>query len=132
MRVYRYMSTREFRDMLAGCDIIGHSHNARTTSSGVCFLPMVVDYTDGEKRRACSARYAYNFMRGIVSDDVLVEFESPKGMLFDTEGVYANPHTCGWFDRIIVHELCIPSYNRDNIIPLRYCVPCEWEWYNVN
>lgn len=136
MKVYRFMSFKEFNKMLAGVPIVGRkSFNARTSSSGICFLPEVVKFnsSDGEEYEFCPSA-CFCFLNGIVSSDVLVEFETDREFQ-ESYGIYADP--CGsYYDCICIRELCIPEYDREILIPLRYCVdvaPCVKEkWYDVN
>lgn len=95
MRVFRFMSNKEFQLFTAGCEIIGKkSFNARTESSGICFLASA-DFDPTE---------AYDFLKGIVADDVCVEFEIPDNLLTESFGVYYIG---------AVTEYCMPSYSID-------------------
>ena len=139
MYIYRYMSRNEMFLMSAGVDIKGkRSFKARTSSSGVCFLPEVITFEhtcsrdDSVELCKFSPEEAFEFMRGIVSDDVLVEFfveNADFGRLFaHTAGVYADPFND--VNLIMVLELCTPYYNRDMLKPVGYCVPDIWEWWD--
>ena len=132
MKVYRFMSFREFNLMEAGCDIVGKSHyKARTNSSGVCFLPEVVEAYD----------YGYTFkpdkyiefMSGVATTDVLVEFEADEKMFTEAYGVYAFPYGI-WDDDMDVKEYNIPQYNREYVKPTRYamCGFSRIDWYTFN
>ena len=124
MKVYRYMGMVEFNHMLWGADIIGRNsfENMRTTSDGVCFLTETVEgKTDFGEEISYSAVDAYWFLMGIVSDDVLVEFEVADDFFNHTYGNYCHApfNDCD----MTIGELCTPYYNRDICKPLRYCVP---------
>jgi hypothetical protein len=110
--------------MSAGCTIHGkHRFSARTNSTGICFLgevTIVGDYT-------LSPTDCYIFLDGIVSEDILVEFETEIN-LKETYGAYN--HLYG--GRLIIPEYCIPEYDMDSMHPTRYCIPDEWKWYQFN
>lgn len=76
MKFFRYMSEREFALLTAGVEIVGKRRfNARTTSSGVCFLAETVEiFRDGHDLTV-STQWCFKFLHGVVSGDVLVEFE---------------------------------------------------------
>lgn len=122
MKVYRYMSLTEFKRMLWGENIVGKERfNAKTNSQGVCFLP---ERIKGSVEDGTNVEFdpieAFWFLYGIVSGDVLVEFEAEEDSFNHTYGNYAEPNT---YQDMVIGELCIPYYNRDICKPLRYCVP---------
>lgn len=140
MKVYRYMSLTEYNRMLIEEDIVGKSHFAAFTSStGVCFLPeKVIGKDDDGETLEFTPVEAFGFLYGIVSEDLLVEFEVADGaeeQFKKSYGLYSNP--IGW-DDISVEELCIPYYNREICNPLRYCVPGNYYgtdmpvWYDCH
>lgn len=104
-RYYRFMSHKEFVAYL--CDETLENHKvfseANTASFGFCFM-------------ACDSRAEaednYDFLSGIVSKDVLVEFEvEDPSVLTESWGIYADP--CGgWFDTVRKTEWCTESYSR--------------------
>ena len=140
MYIYRYMSRNEMFLMSAGVDIEGkQSFKARTSSSGVCFLPEEIPfkhicaYDNSVELCVFDPRHAYEFLAGIVSRDVLVRFSVEEDnfdrMFSRTHGVYADPFN----DNLIsVPELCTPYYNRDMLEPVGYCVPSVWEWWDFH
>ena len=77
-------------------------------------------------------------MDGIVTDDVLVEFEADENLLQKTTGIYADPIFQEWDCYISIAEFCAMSYNRDDFIPLRYAIQDDFlssnniKWYNFN
>ncbi len=104
MKLYRYMSVREFDKYYRGDTIVGkRSYNARTNSEGVCFL--------GEN---VNAMEAYKFLNGIVTEQILVEFEVLDDTLItEAWGVYANPYPTTWLNEIMtVKEMNMPFYNK--------------------
>ena len=119
-KFYRYMSLAEMSKLSWGLDIVGKKYfNARTDSEGVCFLSESTLVEDGEYSSDFSAIDCYRFLQGIVSPDMLVEFEA-QVELEEACGVYANPFTSDWYDYISIKEYNLPIYNRDTMIPLRY------------
>ena len=143
MRIYRYMSAKEFNMLSAGITIEGKRFlKCRTSSEGVCFLgsettfvaedPLTGDMTE----RTFSPEMCIRFLGGIVTNDVLVEFEvTDESILRETVGVYANPLSDYWGDYVNVPELCCDSYNRETLVPLRYAIVkdgWQWEWYDCH
>lgn len=140
MKLYRYMCMDEFNKMSHGCDIVGKkSFKARTSSNGICFLgaDTVFEnaYYDDEKGIFCTEDIhfdpvqCYMFLRGIVSDDIIVEFEADASLVSESEGVYCNPLNPD--ECTVMTEYCMPSYNIDRIKPLRYgfvenAISVEW------
>ena len=128
MKVYRYMSLKEFSKMSAGCDIVGKVfHAAHTTGHGVFFLPETCGY---------APERFLDFLSGIVTSDVMVEFEV-NCPYDDSYGTYADPDNWDWYSTITVHEVCVEKYNRDEMIPVRYYIPDDYfgnhgTWYPFN
>ena len=90
MKFYRFMSMKEFNKMSSGVDIVGKkSFKARTTSTGVCFLSEHTLCKDDEHKATINVEKAYDFLYGIVSDDIVVEFEARQEMT-ESYGVYAS------------------------------------------
>lgn len=135
MKAYRYMSMKEFTKMSSGCSMTNLStfNNCRTNSVGFCFLPEEVLCIRFEDSYTMSPEEALAFLRGIVSDDVLVEFEAPEECFQKSEGIYADPFG-DYYDRILVEELCASEYDRDKFVPLRYAMVCYdgVTWYTFN
>ena len=135
MKFYRFMSMKEFNKMSSGADITGKkSFEARTTSTGVCFLAEKVVCHDVTGNYTLSPEKALDFLYGVVDNEVLVEFNTDMELRQST-GVYAS--LCGgWCDTMTVEEYCIPSYNRNTMKPLRYGFVELWndkvEWYPFN
>ena len=134
MKIYRFMSMKEFQMVTAGCEIVGGYHKARTSSYGVCFLPEKIKI---DEERTFDPESSIRFLSGIVCDDVLVEFNviDPK-ILNESWGVYADPDY--YYSRIIIDELCCAHYSINQLVPTRYAVMtypyfgCAFTWYNVN
>lgn len=120
MKFYRFMSMKEFNKMSSGVDIVGKkSFEYRTTSTGVCFLSEKIVCRDADNKATINVEQAYDFLCGIVSDDIVVEFESRQEMT-RSYGVYASIFGSAYFKTMVVTEYCTPSYNRENMIPVRY------------
>lgn len=104
MKVYRWMSNEEFDKLTAGVPMINTNKfiNCRTDSAGFCFLPEKVefdslpsgDWSADPEHCVWDPASAYEFLNGIVSDDVLVEFEvseEARERLHKGYGVYCDP-----------------------------------------
>lgn len=128
MKLYRYMSFEEFFKLTSGCELINRNRfqKARTNSIGFCFLA-------AENREEACANIS--FLTGIVTNDVLVEFETtPLTELSEGEGVYAD-----WFsdETKTITEYSAKYYNRDTLVPIAYCSVNPFDcnnaqWYNCN
>ena len=132
MKLYRFMSFDEFTKLTAGCDIVGRKrYAARTSSTGVCFMKEEVPCRD----YVIHPEGYLSFLSGIVCDDVMVEFECNCDVT-DSWGVYADPSfDADYYDTFDVNEVCVPSYNRETMIPVRYYIPHslgKGTWYTVN
>lgn len=128
-KFYRYMSMSEFDKLMLGLTIHGKSKfNARTNSTGICFLgehtEIVSTNEDGETTTVdFSPLDCYRFLGGIVSNNILVEFEADTTILSATTGVYADPLNMDEYARVSITEYCIPEYNNSVMRPLAYCLP---------
>lgn len=146
MKAYRWMSFSEFTKLYSGCTIRPYItvRTERTSGSGVFFLPE--NYGEsiigGDPYYYCeedptALEKAYSsmdperslwFLNGIVSRDVMVEFEINQPMT-EAYGCYADPIIQEWDARVTIKELCCPEYNMDTMIPLRYYIPkSEYDW----
>lgn len=124
MSYFRFMSMNEFQKLTSGMTLshCKNSFKARTESVGFCFLNSV----------EFSVEYSHMFLVGIVSDDVVVEFEC-NTELTESVGIYANP--CGnYYDIMTVKEYCVRSYSRDTMKPIRYGFVTfgKVTWYDFN
>lgn len=139
--VFRYMSEKEFYLVTSGNVIVGKRHfRARTNSSGVCFLPSEVEFYSNGIKYQFTPEQCFEFMSGIVCDEVLVKFEVIDADLTESYGVYADPIDLGWFSRITITELCIPYYDMEMLKPVAYAVrddegwdfEAKWRWFEYN
>ena len=126
MKLYRYMSTDEFHRFNCGMVITGKDHRRkyRTSSVGVCFLGEQVNgYDEGscEPLPACHPRDCYQFLSGIVSDELLVCLEIDEQVISLSDARYAAPFG-GWGDYIRVEEFTVPEYSLDTARLISY----EW------
>ena len=123
MKLYRFMSMAEFSKLTAGVPLVSHNSHAgkRTSSHGFCFMA-------AESRD--EAFWNYGFLDGIVSKDVLVEFEADLSLLMESVGTYADPNSDDWFATIDKIEYCTDAYDRDVLRPTAYGIfdylSCEW------
>ena len=144
MKLYRYMSMQELVRLSAGMDLVNANEHrySKTNSNGFCFLPEVLDIheigghsnADGSAHSyEAPATYAGLFLSGIVSEDVLVEFEASDMSMFQKGyGIYADPQSSYYDDLLRITEYSTRFYNRDVLKPLRYCIPkmqCQEKWY---
>lgn len=144
MKVYRYMSMKEFEKMSAGCVLenMNTFKDCRTESEGFCFLPQITKFEVCDEWEGEVFTFEYTpeqciqFLTGIVTNDVLVEFEVDKTLINASYGVYADPTYISGDDGIIeILEYCTKTYSRDDFIPCRYAFIIDNNnvtWYNFN
>lgn len=134
MKLYRYMSAWEFIRMSMGKEIKPYVYDfeARTSSKGLCFLGEKTFVNDGTHKGEFTPVECLDFLKGIVNDDVLVEFESENNEnIRETYGEYANPFNDDYDDyNVAVTEYCMMSYQKDFLKPKRYLFPnyCKSEY----
>lgn len=140
MKVYRYMSLNEFYKLTNGLDLVNnadHSKKSRTVSEGFCFLPEnVTFYSDViNAEEIVSPDVAFEFMKGIVCDDILVEMEIDQALLTESFGVYADPYSFDGYT-ILIKEYTLKKYNWNIAEVIRYAIKDHsligWKWYNYN
>lgn len=130
-KLYRYMSFEEFDKVMRGETIVGSDHRMRymTNSVGVCFLsdPVVImDEHRKEIMSVTSPERSLEFLGGIVTSDILVEFEVPNLDEFRKGyGIY-DGEIVGK-DIISAEEFSIIKYNKDSLIPTRFIEPDIFE-----
>ena len=126
--LYRYMSSREFSKLTAGCPIYyrtGTCKHSNTSSNGICFQ---YDISDN------FARESLDWLIGIVSDDVLVKFVVSDNV-FDkyfvrSSGLYAYDDPEGVVPCIARPECYTRMYNSELCIPVAYNVG-DKVWYTL-
>ena len=136
MKVFRFMSKREFDKYMNGEELVNHTFhetNANTNSVGFCFMK-VDDFSPEE---------ASHFLTGVVDPDVCAVFET-EADLEETYGVYAKPlrkETLEellkkWGESFKAKEYCTESYNKDTFHLVEYSTDWwishvlgkEWRW----
>lgn len=129
MKVFRFMSDEEFEKYLNGETLhndTNHRQEKRSTDSiGFCFM----DTED------VAPEFAYEFLSGIVSDDVCVQFEVDESLLTESYGTYADPYGEDFFSTMNVTEYCCNSYNKEDFKMLSYCKDFEmfnFDWKAAN
>lgn len=116
MRLFRFMSKKEFDKLIKG-EVLKNNkhHDGHTNSVGFCFMKV----KDNEPR------YAYNFLSGVVCDDVCVVFETNK-KLTKSYGVYADPNG-SFFSTITEDEYCTKEYSLQDFKIVEMAIPDFWE-----
>lgn len=131
MKIYRYMSKKEFQLYTAGVPMIHAKNNlkANTTSVGFCFLG---EKTQIKNNICYSSVECLEFLEGIVTNDVLVEMTAPDELLKKSLGIYASPFN--YDDTICIQEYCAKSYDLTTFIPCRYAMVAaskKADWYTI-
>ena len=141
-KLYRFMSLKEAQKLSNGVKLVHVGHfNARTDSEGFCFLPEEVKFFfDGEEVSLKPER-CIEFLFGIVTNDVLVEFEisdSTFDAMHHGYGYYAVPDwlTDEYYATMCIDEFSTRKYSRDTFKPKRYAmvddVYGDAVWYDFN
>lgn len=126
------MSMKEFEKLNSGMSLINRNQfkQNRTMSCGFCFLPESTIIEDIE----FNPIDCIEFLRGIVTNDILVEFEvSNSNSIRESMGVYAHPYL--WDEAIIINEYCTDTYSRNTFVPTRYALVesrTKFQWYDFN
>lgn len=121
MEYFRFMSKKEFDKLIKGEELKNNKkHEGRTGSKGFCFM----------KTEDNAPEYAYEFLSGVVDDDVCVVFETDK-KLNKSWGVYADPYG-SFFSTITEDEYCTTSYDKEAFRIVRMAMPKynkdKWKW----
>lgn len=128
MKLFRFMSKKEFDVLMKGDKLINNKiHTGYTNSVVFCFMEGDTD----------DAEYSYQFLCGIVSDEVCVIFETDK-KLTKSWGRYANPYG-SFFDTMTETEYCTNEYDLEDFKPLKYTENIdyifsdedEWLWKEI-
>ena len=107
------MSKQEFEKLMNGEKLFNKKrHKGRTGSTGFCFM-QYKGYED--------IRYSYEYLSGIVTDDIVVVFETNKKNIKESWGIYADPYG-SFFDTITETEYCTTQYSKDTFKILKYGV----------
>ena len=127
MKLFRFMSKDEFEKLINGEKLVnGKKHPGNTDSIGFCFMP----YKEDE-----DIEYAHEYLSGIVTEDIIVVFETDKNNLNKSWGIYADPYG-HFFDTITETEYCTTNYNKNTFKILKYGVNIDEhglniKWYNT-
>ena len=143
MKLYRYMSVDEFHKAVdLGLPMINKNQFRlnRTNSEGFCFLAEKTLI----KEKVYSPEECYWFLKGIVTAQVLVEFDAPRELVRESWGIYGDPEyywngSVDYSATVEVQEFCTRSYTCEDFIPLRYApvdarevgVGAVGEWYEI-
>lgn len=128
MKLYRYMSINEFLKLMSGEKLTNTNKFSmnRTDSEGFCFLGEETTYQQGYDHEegqilTYDALSCLHFLKGIVSDEVLVEFnpsESAIKKLHEGTGIYSDPQG-DYGDLICITEYSTTEYDKDAFNPNR-------------
>lgn len=113
MKLFRFMSKKEFEKLINGEKLINKKkHKGRTGSTGFCFM---------QYNKDCDINYSYEYLSGIVDDDIIVVFETDKKNVNESWGVYADPYG-SFFDTITETEYCTKEYDKKIFKIIKYGV----------
>lgn len=126
--LFRYMSSREFSKLTAGCPIVYQTNTCKhcnTTSDGICFqYDISSDF----------ARESLDWLIGIVSSDVLVKFsisdDNFNKHFVKSSGVYAYDDPEGEIPYIARPECYTSMYDEELCTPIAYNVG-DKVWYTL-
>lgn len=128
MKLYRYMSINEFLKLMSGEKLTNTNKFSmnRTDSEGFCFLGEETAYQQGYDHEegqilTYDALSCLQFLKGIVSDEILVEFnpsESAIKKLHEGTGIYSDPQG-DYGDLICITEYSTTEYDKDAFNPNR-------------
>ena len=120
LKVFRFMSQEEFDKYLAGEKLINTTDHRKkfafTGSKGFCFFEYMDWDDDGVD--GITPEYAYEFLSGIVTEDVVAVFETDK-QLTESYGRYADPYGA-FFDTIRMDEYCTTEYDNKSFHLIKY------------
>lgn len=129
---FRYMSQREFQKVTAGVTVRGKkNHKCHTTSSGICFLGKETTFFSGNINDVAtfSPVDCLKFLKGIVCDNILVEFETER-KLPKSVSRYSDPFGVNFEEYVYTEEYSVAEYNRNEFVPVRYTVDMQ-NWYVI-
>lgn len=118
MKVFRFMSQKEFNKYLDGEKLVNTSdHRGKFSGSkGFCFFEYMDWDDDGVD--GISPEYAYEFLSGVATMDVVAVFETDV-RLNKSHGRYANPYG-SFFDTIWMDEYCTTEYDNKSFHLIKY------------
>lgn len=128
MKLYRYMSINEFLKLMSGEKLTNTNKFSmnRTDSEGFCFFGEETAFQHGYDHEegqilTYDALSCLQFLKGIVSDEILVEFnpsESAIKKLHEGTGIYSDPQG-DYGDLICITEYSTTEYDKDAFNPNR-------------
>ena len=122
MKLFRFMSKNEFEKLINGEDLVNEKeHSGNTGSVGFCFM----QYKKDE-----DIEYAYEYLSGIVTEDIVVVCETDTNNLNKSWGIYADPYG-HFFDTITETEYCTTDYNKNTFKILKYGVNIDEYGLNI-
>jgi len=129
---YRYMGRKEFEMYCAGVPIIGRrQYKAHTNSMGMCFLGSITPFLNSKgDSYEFTPQECYRFLKGVVDGELLVCYRTNKQPR-ESYGMYADPITCGLYDRITIKEYNFDSYSKDDFELVCYQWVCDSKVYYV-
>ena len=119
MKVFRFMSQEEFEKYLDGEKLVNTTdhRNKFSGSIGFCFFEYL-DWTDNSSIHGISPEYAYEFLSGVATMDVVAVFETDV-QLNKSHGRYADPYG-SFFDTIWMDEYCTTEYDNESFHLIKY------------
>lgn len=118
MKIFRFMSHNEFDKYIAGEKLVNTTDHRKnfSGSKGFCFFEYMDRDDDGVD--GISPEYAYGFLSGVATMDVVAVFETDV-QLNKSYGRYADPYG-SFFDTIWMDEYCTEEYSRDTFRLIKY------------
>lgn len=126
---FRYMSAAEFRHYQTGATLHGRAQSGCFTDARgrlvVCFMPVIGDALG-------AARAAYEYLLGVVSNEMCAIFRISDPSYQEGSGRYADPYGA-FLDTMWVREIYLDAYPRETAALIAHCrVPEDtddaWEW----
>lgn len=117
MKIFRFMSYKEFEKYMNGENLYNNTkHKAKTNSIGFCFF----DIND------FSPEFAWRFLKGAIFPDICVVFEVDETLLRKGYGIYSDPNKTlyelmNFIPKMIrVSEYCTENYNKEVFKLVKY------------
>lgn len=117
MKIFRFMSYKEFEKYMNGENLYNNTkHKAKTNSIGFCFF----DIND------FSPEFAWRFLKGAIFPDICVVFEVDETLLRKGYGIYSDPNKTlyelmNFITKMIrVSEYCTENYNKEVFKLVKY------------
>ena len=117
MKIFRFMSYKEFEKYMNGENLYNNTkHKAKTNSIGFCFF----DIND------FSPEFAWRFLKGTIFPDICVVFEVDETLLRKGYGIYSDPNKTlyelmNFIPKMIrVSEYCTENYNKEVFKLVKY------------